>query len=62
MNKLLNNKAGLIMNKKILIVEDEIKLSEIMTLYLKRENYDVICVYHYFGCCHNPHNKQFFLI
>lgn len=32
------------MNGKILIVEDEIKLSEIMTLYLKKENYDVTCV------------------
>jgi len=32
------------MNKRILIVEDEIKLSEVMTLYLKKENYDVVCV------------------
>lgn len=32
------------MNKKILIVEDEIKLSEVMTLYLRKENYDVVCV------------------
>lgn len=32
------------MNGKILIVEDEPKLSEIMTLYLKKENYDVACV------------------
>jgi two-component system response regulator ResD len=31
------------MNKKILIVEDETKLSEVMTLYLKKENYDVVC-------------------
>lgn len=31
------------MNKKILIVEDENKLSEVMTLYLKKENYDVVC-------------------
>jgi DNA-binding response OmpR family regulator len=31
------------MNKKILIVEDETKLSEIMTLYLRKENYDVVC-------------------
>jgi len=32
------------MNKKILIVEDETKLSEVMTLYLKKENYNVVCV------------------
>lgn len=32
------------MNSKILIVEDEIKLSEVMTLYLRKENYDVTCV------------------
>lgn len=32
------------MNRKILIVEDETKLSEVMTLYLKKENYDVTCV------------------
>lgn len=32
------------MNGKILIVEDEPKLSEIMSLYLKKENYDVLCV------------------
>jgi DNA-binding response OmpR family regulator len=31
------------MNKKILIVEDETKLSEVMTLYLRKENYDVVC-------------------
>jgi two-component system response regulator ResD len=31
------------MNGKILIVEDETKLSEIMTLYLRKENYDVTC-------------------
>lgn len=31
------------MNKRILIVEDETKLSEVMTLYLKKENYDVVC-------------------
>lgn len=31
------------MNKRILIVEDETKLSEIMTLYLRKENYDVVC-------------------
>ena len=30
--------------KIILIVEDEIKLSEVMTLYLRKENYDVVCV------------------
>ncbi|MFL0246295.1 response regulator transcription factor [Candidatus Clostridium stratigraminis] len=31
------------MNKKILIVEDETKLSDVMTIYLRKENYDVIC-------------------
>jgi DNA-binding response OmpR family regulator len=31
------------MNNKILIVEDETKLSEVMSLYLKKENYDVVC-------------------
>jgi len=33
------------MNKKILIVEDETKLSEVMALYLRKENYDVICAF-----------------
>lgn len=32
------------MDKKILIVEDETKLSQVMTLYLKKENYNVVCV------------------
>lgn len=32
------------MNYKILIVEDEPKLCEVMALYLKKENYDVTCV------------------
>jgi DNA-binding response OmpR family regulator len=32
------------MNGKILIVEDETKLSEVMTLYLKKANYDITCV------------------
>lgn len=32
------------MNNKILIVEDETKLSEVMTLYLRKENYDITCV------------------
>lgn len=32
------------MNEKILIVEDETKLSEVMSLYLKKENYDVTCI------------------
>jgi two-component system response regulator ResD len=32
------------MSSKILIIEDETKLSEVMTLYLKKENYDVTCV------------------
>jgi two-component system response regulator ResD len=32
------------MNEKILIVEDETKLSEVMSLYLRKENYDVTCV------------------
>jgi two-component system response regulator ResD len=32
---------GFVMNEKILIVEDEIKLSEIMAMYLKKENYEV---------------------
>lgn len=32
-----------IMKGKILIVEDEEKLSEVMTLYLKKESYDVQC-------------------
>jgi DNA-binding response OmpR family regulator len=32
------------MKGKILIVEDEIKLSEVMTLYLKRENYEVTSI------------------
>jgi DNA-binding response OmpR family regulator len=32
------------MNGKILIVEDETKLSEVMTLYLRKENYDITCV------------------
>lgn len=32
------------MNEKILIIEDEIKLSEVMTLYLRKENYEVTCV------------------
>jgi two-component system response regulator ResD len=31
------------MNKKILIVEDETKLSEVMSLYLRKENYEVVC-------------------
>ena len=31
------------MNGKILIIEDETKLSEVMTLYLRKENYDVVC-------------------
>jgi DNA-binding response OmpR family regulator len=32
------------MNKKILIVEDETKLSEVMSLYLRKENYEIVCV------------------
>lgn len=32
-----------IMKGKILIVEDEKKLSDVMSLYLKKENYDVQC-------------------
>lgn len=32
------------MNKRILIIEDETKLSEVMAIYLKKENYDVVCV------------------
>jgi DNA-binding response OmpR family regulator len=32
------------MKGKILIIEDEIKLSEVMTLYLKKENYEVISI------------------
>jgi DNA-binding response OmpR family regulator len=32
---------GYVMSGKILIIEDETKLSDIMTLYLKRENYEV---------------------
>jgi two-component system response regulator ResD len=32
------------MNSKILIVEDETKLSEVMNLYLRKENYDITCV------------------
>jgi DNA-binding response OmpR family regulator len=32
------------MNAKILIVEDETKLSEVMSLYLRKENYDITCV------------------
>lgn len=32
------------MKGKILIIEDEIKLSEIMTLYLTKENYEVISI------------------
>lgn len=31
------------MNKSILIVEDETKLSEVMSLYLRKENYEVTC-------------------
>lgn len=31
------------MNNKILIVEDETKLSEVMSLYLKKESYEVVC-------------------
>lgn len=33
------------MEKKILIVEDEKKLAEVMTLYLKKEGYEVTTVY-----------------
>lgn len=33
------------MKGKILIVEDEKKLADIMCLYLERENYEVACVY-----------------
>jgi two-component system response regulator ResD len=33
------------MKEKILIVEDEKKLTDIMSLYLERENYNVTCVY-----------------
>lgn len=33
------------MKGKILIVEDERKLSEVMNLYLKKENYDVQCAF-----------------
>jgi DNA-binding response OmpR family regulator len=33
------------MKGKILIVEDEKKLSEVMSLYLKNENYDISCAY-----------------
>lgn len=33
------------MKGKILIVEDEKKLAEVMSLYLKNESYDVICVH-----------------
>lgn len=33
------------MKGKILIVEDEKKLSEVMFLYLRKENYDVHCAY-----------------
>ncbi|QGU96134.1 response regulator [Clostridium bovifaecis] len=32
------------MDNKILIVEDETKLSKVMALYLKKNNYDVTCV------------------
>lgn len=32
------------MSKKILIIEDEIKLSEVMSLYLRKENYTVVTV------------------
>lgn len=32
------------MNGKILIIEDETKLSEVMTLYLSKQNYEVTCV------------------
>lgn len=32
------------MNYKILIVEDEVKLCEVMSLYLRKEKYDVTCV------------------
>lgn len=32
------------MDNKILIVEDETKLSEVMALYLKKNNYDVTCI------------------
>lgn len=32
------------MKGKILIVEDETKLSEVMTLYLEKENYEVTCI------------------
>lgn len=33
------------MKGKILVVEDERKLSEVMNLYLKKENYDVQCAF-----------------
>lgn len=33
------------MNPKILLVEDEKKLADILTDYLRQENYDVSCIY-----------------
>lgn len=32
------------MNKKILIIEDEIKVSEVIKAYLEKEGYEVLCV------------------
>lgn len=42
---MLGNQWGMYMKGKILIVEDEKKLADIMSLYLEKESYEVTCAY-----------------
>lgn len=50
------------MKGKILIVEDEKKLSEVMSLYLKNENYNVLCAFDGEAAEETLENNEFDLI